>query len=194
MKNTTATDPGTSGHRHRLSWIPNQQLFWESYWNWALVPLPTCSDTDGTPLPKAVASKHPRVSRHPRVSPSTLLTSLEVCASHQSLHFTLFLVLFCFVCFKILFTHERQRERKAETQPEGGAGSMQGAGHGLDPRSPGSRSGPKTGTKLLSHLGCPLHFTLAGVFLEQDDRDADQNPYSETENGDTDAQAYRKTK
>ena len=34
-------------------------------------------------------------------------------------------------------------ERDAETQEEGEAGSMQGADAVLDPRTPGSRPGPK---------------------------------------------------
>ena len=39
-----------------------------------------------------------------------------------------------------------EREREAQTQAEGEAGSM-----GLDPGSPGSRPGPKADTQLLNH-------------------------------------------
>ena len=56
---------------------------------------------------------------------------------------------------------EREREREAETQAEGEAGSMHREPDvGLDPRSPGSRPGPKAGAKPLRHPGIPifLHF------------------------------------
>ena len=48
------------------------------------------------------------------------------------------------------------REREAETQEEGEAGSMHREPDvGLDPGSPGSCPGPKAGTKLLRHPGIP---------------------------------------
>ena len=50
-----------------------------------------------------------------------------------------------------------EREREAETQAEGEAGSMHREPDvGLDPASPGSRPGPKAGAKLLRHPGIPL--------------------------------------
>ena len=49
-----------------------------------------------------------------------------------------------------------QREREAETQAEGEAGSMhREPDMGFDPRSPGLRPGPKTGAKPLRHPGIP---------------------------------------
>ena len=49
-----------------------------------------------------------------------------------------------------------QREREAETQAEGEAGSMHWEPDvGFDPGSPGSRPGPKAGAKLLRHPGLP---------------------------------------
>ena len=56
---------------------------------------------------------------------------------------------------KILFIHETQREREAETQAEGEAGSMQGALCGT--RSGVSRITPwaEGGAKLLSHRAAP---------------------------------------
>ena len=52
-----------------------------------------------------------------------------------------------------------EREREAETQAEGEAGSMQGADAELDPGSASrvSRITPwaEGGAKLLSHPGCP---------------------------------------
>ena len=49
------------------------------------------------------------------------------------------------------------REREAETQAEGEAGSMHREPDvGFDPESPGSRPGPKAGAKLLRHPGIPL--------------------------------------
>ena len=50
----------------------------------------------------------------------------------------------------------REREREAETQAEGEAGSMEGADVGLDPRTPGSCPVPKADAQPLSHPGVPL--------------------------------------
>ena len=48
------------------------------------------------------------------------------------------------------------REREAETQAEGEAGSMHREPDvGFDPGSPGSRPGPKAGAKPLRHPGIP---------------------------------------
>ena len=54
----------------------------------------------------------------------------------------------------------RERERGAETQAKGEAGSMQGARHGT--QSWDSRFMPwaKGSAKLLSHSGCPLQEVL----------------------------------
>ena len=54
-----------------------------------------------------------------------------------------------------------QREREAETQAEGEAGSMhQEPEVGFDPGSPGSRPGPKAGAKPLRHPGIPISSCL----------------------------------
>ena len=51
-------------------------------------------------------------------------------------------------------------EREAETQAEGEAGSMhREPDMGFDPRSPGSRPGPKAGAKPLRHPGIPSPFS-----------------------------------
>ena len=53
----------------------------------------------------------------------------------------------------MIVTH---REREAETQAEGEAGSMHREPDvGFDPGSPGSRPGPKAGAKPLRHPGIP---------------------------------------
>ena len=60
-----------------------------------------------------------------------------------------------------------QREREAETQAEGEAGSMHREPDvGFDPGSPGSRPGPKTGAKPLRHPGIPhlLIFSISPRF------------------------------
>ena len=50
-----------------------------------------------------------------------------------------------------------QREREAETQAEGEAGSMQWEPDvGFNPGSPGSRPGPRAGAKPLRHPGIPM--------------------------------------
>ena len=61
--------------------------------------------------------------------------------------------LFFFKIFNF-FIHERQRE--AETQAEGEAGSLWGARCGLDPGIPGSWPEPKTDARPLSHPGVPV--------------------------------------
>ena len=53
-----------------------------------------------------------------------------------------------------------QREREAETQAEGEAGSMHREPDvGFDPGSPGLRPGPKAGAKPLRHPGIPRTFS-----------------------------------
>ena len=55
----------------------------------------------------------------------------------------------------MIVTHT-EREREAETQAEGEAGSMHREPDvRFDPRSPGLRPGPKAGAKLLRHPGIP---------------------------------------
>ena len=54
-----------------------------------------------------------------------------------------------------------EREREAETQAEGEAGSMHREPDvGFDPGSPGSRPGPKAGAKPLRHPGIPVYFFI----------------------------------
>ena len=62
-----------------------------------------------------------------------------------------------------------EREREAETQTEGEAGSMHREPDvGLDPGSPGSRPGPKAGAKPLRHPGIPLYvFNLQKIELSE---------------------------
>ena len=63
----------------------------------------------------------------------------------------------------MIVTH---REREAETQAEGEAGSMHREPDvGLDPGSPGSRPGPKAGAKLLRHPGFPKYCTLCHIMF-----------------------------
>ena len=58
--------------------------------------------------------------------------------------------------FKFLFIYDSHREREAETQAKGEAGSMHREPDvGFDPGSPGSRPGPKAGAKPLRHPGIP---------------------------------------
>ena len=55
-----------------------------------------------------------------------------------------------------------EREREAETQAEGEAGSMHREPDvGFDPGSPGSCSGPKAGAKPLRHPGIPILLILS---------------------------------
>ena len=57
-----------------------------------------------------------------------------------------------------------EREREAETQAEGEAGSMhREPDMGFDPGSPGSRPGPKAGAKRLRHPGIPSCLAFAGL-------------------------------
>ena len=58
-----------------------------------------------------------------------------------------------------------EREREAETQAEGEAGSMHWEPDvGFNPGSPGSRPGPKAGAKPLRHPGIPKQHILIKIF------------------------------
>ena len=60
-----------------------------------------------------------------------------------------------------LFIYDSHREREAETQAEGEAGSMHREPDvGFDLGSPGSRPGPKAGAKPLRHPGIPAPHIL----------------------------------
>ena len=60
-----------------------------------------------------------------------------------------------------------EREREAETQAEGEAGSMHWEPDvGFDPGSPGSRPGPKAGAKPLRHPGIPCLDFSASLLLQ----------------------------
>ena len=65
-----------------------------------------------------------------------------------------------FLFFKFFYLFMIVREREAETQADGEAGSMhQEPDVGFDPGSPGPRPGPKAGAKPLRHPGIPdVHF------------------------------------
>ena len=52
---------------------------------------------------------------------------------------------------------EREREKERHRRKEKQA-PCQEPDVGLDPRTPGSRSGPKAGTKPVSHPGIPCNF------------------------------------
>ena len=58
--------------------------------------------------------------------------------------------------FMILFIHERHRERHRPRQREKQAPCRE-PDAGLDPRTPGSRPGPKADAHLLSPPGAPGH-------------------------------------
>ena len=73
----------------------------------------------------------------PDLFSSSLIVSLIVSNGLLKLSSFFFLLRF------YLFIHGRHREREAETQAEGEAGSMQEPDMGLNPRSPGSGPGLK---------------------------------------------------
>ena len=63
---------------------------------------------------------------------------------------------FFFNFYLFMIVTQRKRERGAETQAEGEAGSMHREPDvGFDPGSPGSRPGPKAGAKPPRHPGIP---------------------------------------
>ena len=63
------------------------------------------------------------------------------------------------------------REREAETQAEGEAGSMHREPDvGFDPGSPGSRPGPKAGAKPLRHPGIP---NILFLFIHERERESE---------------------
>ena len=86
---------------------------------------------------------------------------------------------------KILFIHERHRERRAETQAEGEAGSMQGARHGTQSRVSRIRPWAEGGTKPLSHPGCPsiyfLFFQKFYLFIHERQRQRERQKHRQRE-------------
>ena len=72
----------------------------------------------------------------------------------------------------MIVTHrERERERGAETQAEGEAGSMHREPDvGFDLWSPGSRPGPKAGAKPLRHPGIPSSILVVLLFFTNSSR------------------------
>ena len=74
--------------------------------------------------------------------------------------------MYSFVDFlKDLFINERQREREAETQEEGEAGSSQGAQCGTQSQIPGSGLEPEAAAQPLSHPRDSAFVDLNGIFL-----------------------------
>ena len=71
--------------------------------------------------------------------------------------------------FFLFFIYDSHREREAETQAEGEAGSMHREPDvGFDPGSPGSHPGPKAGAKPLRHPGIPslfLWYSMGGEII-----------------------------
>ena len=73
-----------------------------------------------------------------------------------------------------MYGSHREREREAETQAEGETGSMHREPDvGFDPRSPGSRPGPKAGAKPLRHPGIPKLEVLTTRFNDVEERGSD---------------------
>ena len=69
-----------------------------------------------------------------------------------------------------------EREREAETQAEGEAGSMHREPDvGFDPGSPGSRPGPKAGAKPLRHPEIPIFLFLDFIYLFMRDTERDRD-------------------
>ena len=95
-------------------------------------------------------NSHQQPARCPSLS-SSIDFRLRLFFSLSSFFF-FFLKIYLFI-----YLFMRDTERKAETQEEGEAGSMQGARHGT--RSCDSRITPWTegGAKPLSHWGCPKY-------------------------------------
>ena len=79
------------------------------------------------------------------------------------------LFLFLFFYFIHLFMRDTEQEREAEIQAEGKQAPFREPDVGLDPGSPGSHPGPKTGTKPLSHPGIPPAPSLESRFLYRPD-------------------------
>nr|XP_055187923.1 ankyrin repeat domain-containing protein 26-like [Nyctereutes procyonoides] len=73
-----------------------------------------------------------------------------------------------------------EREREAETQAEGEAGSMHREPDvGFDPGSPGSRPGPKAGAKPLCHPGIPEGATKPAIGKKDNGIDIIESPPQE---------------
>ena len=78
----------------------------------------------------------------------------------------LLLLFLIFFNFLFIYDSHTEREREAEIQAEGEAGSMHREPDvGIDPRSPGSRPGPKAGAKPLRHPGIPSEQFLISLLI-----------------------------
>ena len=89
------------------------------------------------------------------LNPTLKEGALNLCVYMCVSVFAFLLSFFVFLNF-YLFMIVTHREREAETQAEGEAGSMhQEPNVGFDPGSLGSHPGPKAGAKQLSHPGIP---------------------------------------
>ena len=91
-------------------------------------------------------------------SPSFMKSSLKIPAR-------VLFNLFFFKDFIDLFMRDTERERQAETQAEGEAGSGREPDVGLEPRTPASHPGLKAGSKPLSHPGVPCSI-FQPIFIE----------------------------
>ena len=81
---------------------------------------------------------------------------------------TLFKLLSLYLLFFLkiyLFMRDTYKEREAETQAEGEAGSLQGAQCRTRFQVPGSRPEPKVDTKRLTHPGIPGFLVLAQIMI-----------------------------
>ena len=77
---------------------------------------------------------------------------------------------------------ERERERQRHKQREKQAQCREPS-VGLDPRTPGSRPGPKAGAKPLSHPGIPLYIFKKILFIYSRERKREAETQAEGEAG-----------
>ena len=89
------------------------------------------------------------------INVSFTIKTVHVCALCVQIHRHTLHGSFYFFKDLFIYDRERERERQRHRQREKQA-PRQEPDMGLDPRTPGSRPGPKAGIKLLSHPGIPV--------------------------------------
>ena len=94
-----------------------------------------------------------------------VLGSNVACRSMGLVFIENFILFILFYIFKILFIHERHRERQKHKQREKQAPCKEPEA-GFDPQTPGSHPELKADAQLLSHPGIPTYTYLSNLWTQ----------------------------
>ena len=85
-----------------------------------------------------------------------------------------------FIFLNILFIYDREREAETQLRQRERQAPCWEPNVGLGPGAPGSRPGPKTGTKLLSHPGVPPFYFLKDlIYLLETEKEREREAEGE---------------